>query len=397
MGIDQKYNNQLRTFLRILDEYPQDGALARFLPSFFRANRQMGSGDRRTASRLLYNYFRLGRAVPGQSPEERLFLAEFLCNQSPSSFLENFRPDLNNRITLPIEEKLSLLEREIAGFKASDIFSFHNHLSEGIEKQKFNESFLVQPDLFIRLYPGRETYVKSKLRKAGVPFSEPGENALSLPNGTNLDNIFPPAEGFPGFEVQDISSQHTGEYFRPEKRDYWWDCCAASGGKSLLLFSKMSDIRLLVSDVRDSILDNLDVRFRNAGLRQYQKKTLDLTKDPAPFLHDYHFDGIILDAPCSGSGTWGRSPELLSQFSESKIGAFQRLQRSIASNVVKYLKPGKPLIYITCSVFREENEENTDFLVKNFNLTLREQRIIKGYERKADTMFVARMETAARF
>jgi len=151
------------------------------------------------------------------------------------------------------------------------------------------------------------------------------------------------------------------------------------------------NLKLVVSDIRESILTNLDERFQQAGLVKYQKKILDLTQNNDLILHDYAFDGIILDAPCSGSGTWGRTPEMISQFDTHKIEFFQRLQQSIASNVVKYLKPGKPLIYITCSAFKAENEDVVNFIVKELGLKLEEQKVLKGYENKADTMFMARL------
>lgn len=128
-----------------------------------------------------------------------------------------------------------------------------------------------------------------------------------------------------------------------------------------------------------------------AGIKKYQKKLLDLTQNPDSVLHDYAFDGIILDAPCSGSGTWGRTPEMINQFDVSKIAFFQRLQKTIALNVIKYLKAGKPLIYITCSAFKEENEYVVNYLVKEAGLELESSELLKGYERKSDTMFVARL------
>ncbi|WP_207533335.1 RsmB/NOP family class I SAM-dependent RNA methyltransferase [Desertivirga arenae] len=384
-----KYENQLKTFLRILDEYPEDLPLTKFLPGFFRENKQMGSTDRRVASSLLYNYFRLGKASPNLVPTERLFLAEFLCNSSASAFLEYFKPELNSRIELPLEEKIEFLESSDLGFKLEDVYPFYQHLSEGIDRREFLKSLFIQPDLFIRIHRGKEVLVKSKLADAGIVFDEESDTSVRLPNGTKLDQIF--AGQTAAFEIQDLSSQQAGELFHPQKWDYWWDACAASGGKSLLIRDQEPTIKLLVSDVRESILDNLDERFRTAGILKYQKKVIDLLQNPDPVLHDFSFDGIILDAPCSGSGTWGRSPEMISQFREGRINSFQNLQRSIIKNVVKYLKPGKPLVYITCSAFKEENEENVELLQKEFGLTLTEQKLLKGYEHKADTMFVARL------
>src|SRR5690606_6249491 len=113
---------------------------------------------------------------------------------------------------------------------------------------------------------------------------------------------------------------------------------------------------------RRSILRNLDERFDAAGVKSYRQKVIDLSNDTATVLGDEQFDGIILDAPCTGSGTWGRTPEMLSAFDSQAIGRFAALQRKLAAQAVKHLKPGKPLIYITCSVFAEENEGVVSYL-----------------------------------
>ncbi|MGV3510108.1 MAG: RsmB/NOP family class I SAM-dependent RNA methyltransferase [Sphingobacteriaceae bacterium] len=384
----ERFHHQLKTFLRILESYKEDKPLAKFLPDFFRRNKQMGSTDRRVASSLLYNYFRLGNACANLPTEERLFLAEFLVSSTSNAFLQHFKPELNEKVTLSLDEKIVFLESQNIGFLLTDVFPFHAHISKGIDQTEFLKSFFIQPDLFINIYPGKTAWVSSKLEEAEISYQEEAERSLRLPNGTKLDQLFPDNKYF---QVQDLSSQEACSYFKPNKYDYWWDCCAASGGKSINIFHQQPDIKLLVSDIRESVLENLDERFSNAGLTKYQKKILDLTKDPQPFIHAFEFDGIIFDAPCTGSGTWGRSPEMISQFQEYRIKAFQNLQQSIAKNIVKYLKPGKPLVYITCSVFKEENEEVVDFLVKELGLKLQEQKVLKGYSRKSDSMFVARL------
>jgi 16S rRNA (cytosine967-C5)-methyltransferase len=382
---------QLRTFMRVFDKFPADKPLAKFLPEFFKRNKQMGSNDRRSASRLLYNYFRLGRAVADKPIEQRLFLAEFLCTSVDNPFLHHFRPDLNEKIYLSPDEKISYASLN-EGLEMNEIFPFTEHLSDGIDKEAFLRSFFVQPDLFIRIHPQAISWVLKTLEESNVDFRLIAEHTVALPNGTNLNTLFPD-NSFPvkPYEVQDLSSQKTSVYFKPNRYEHWWDACAASGGKSLLLFSEQPDIKLLVSDIRESVLDNLDERFIAAGLRTYQKKLIDLTKNADPEIHHYEFDGIILDAPCTGSGTWGRTPEMISQFEEYKIRGFQNLQMTIAANVIRYLKQGKPLIYITCSVFRQENEEIISWLQKSHGMQLEGYELIKGYENKADTMFVARL------
>jgi 16S rRNA (cytosine967-C5)-methyltransferase len=380
--------NQIKTFQRILGEFPADTPLSKFLPGFYRQNKQMGSTDRRVAGRLIYNYFRLGRALPNLPSEERLMVAEFLCNTQSNSFLQHFKPDWAACVGFSIDEKINLVKATYPDFKLEDVFPWVPQLSAGIDKDAFLKSFFIQPDLFIRVTKGFETQVKAELTKASVTFKDEGNGCLSLPNGTRLETIFAKQHWF---EVQDLSSQQTANYFKPEKWDSWWDACAASGGKSLLLHSLEPDIKLVVSDIRESILSNLDERFQQAGLRKYQKKVMDLTENNEQLLYNYEFDGIILDAPCSGSGTWGRTPEMISQFEIHKTDFFKRLQQAIVRNVAKHLKPGKPLIYITCSAFKAENEDAVTFITKELGLKLEEMKVLTGYENKADTMFVARM------
>ena len=380
--------NQLKTFQRILGSYPAETPLSKFLPGFYRQNKQMGSTDRKVASRLIYNYFRLGKALFNTPTEDRLIVAEFLCNNQINSFLQHFKPEWALCIGFDIDEKIKLVKTAYPDFKLTDVFPWSAELSDGIDKNAFLKSFFIQPDLFIHVRKGFEQHVKALLTKESIVFKDESNGCLALPNGTRLENIFPQQNWF---EVQDLSSQQTAQYFKPQKWEAWWDACAASGGKSLLLHELQPDLKLVVSDIRESILANLDERFQQAGLIKYQKKIIDLTKNVDPELHNYAFDGIILDAPCSGSGTWGRTPEMISQFQAEKIEFFQRLQQTIAANVVKYLKPGKPLIYITCSAFKAENEWAVDFMVKELRMKVEEQIVLKGYENKADTMFVARL------
>jgi 16S rRNA (cytosine967-C5)-methyltransferase len=383
-----KVEHQIRTFEKILKEY--DGALPlhRFLVTYFKANKQMGSSDRRWASRYLYSFFRIGKAMPARSLQERLTVGDFLCNLTSSLVLQSFQPAWNEQVSLPVAAKLVLVKDAYPEFVLEDVFPFQEARSNGIDEQQFLESFFTQPDLFIRVKAKHADEIHHTLSEAGVHVKALSENILSLPNGTKLGQILPSTGHY---QVQDLSSQRTGNYFQPKPYEYWWDCCAASGGISLLLHELEPKVQLLVSDVREHSLMNLDERFQEAGLHKYQKKVLDLLVDNEQHLHHYEFDGIILDAPCSGSGTWGRTPEMLYYFNERKVKQFQGLQKAIAANVLKYLKPGQPLIYITCSVFHAENEAVVAHLQQAHGLTLEAMEVIKGYNEKADTMFVARL------
>src|ERR1700712_148754 len=108
--------NQLKTFLRILDEYPAETPLSKFLPGFYRQNKQMGSTDRRIANRLIYNYFRLGKALTGVPLNERLLAAEFLCNTQTNSFLQYFKPEWASCVGFNIDDKCGIIKASYPTF-----------------------------------------------------------------------------------------------------------------------------------------------------------------------------------------------------------------------------------------------------------------------------------------
>lgn len=383
-----RVEHQLRAFEQIFKSYDGNTPLHRFLFAYYKQHKQMGSSDRRWATRYIYSFFRLGKALIQEEPLVRLAVADFLCNPDASLVSSTYLPELATQAELPITGKLELVQKAYPKFKLEDVFSFHAELSAGIDRDAFFSSFFLQPDLFIRLNPTFAEQTFEALKQHEVSYEQLTETTLALPNGTKLEQVLPVQKYY---QVQDLSSQKTGEFFKPQPWDKWWDCCAASGGKSLLLHAMEPKVELLVSDVRENSLNNLDERFQEAGLKNYQKKVLDLLQNNDPDLHHYEFDGIVLDAPCSGAGTWGRTPEMLYYFETHKIEYFSKLQKSIAANVIKYLKPGKPLIYITCSAFAQENEAVVSWMLENLPLDLESMELIKGYTQKADTMFVARL------
>ena len=377
------FENRLRIFNAFIAEFPKDRPVTKYLPEYFRRNKQMGSRDRRNLSNAIYSYFRLGNCLEELKIDERLFVALFLTTQNTDDFLTYFKPDLAERINLPFLEKVEFLQKIYPSFNLQALFPFHSHLSAGIAHDAFIAAQLVQPDLFIRTNKERATNLEHYLNESQISFEKSG-NCYRLPNATKLNN----ADYL--YDVQDQSSQYTANYFQPKPNEQWWDCCAASGGKSLLLHELEPTVTILASDNRASILQNLEIRFQQAGIRNFRRREIDLLAEINAFEKE-SFDGIILDAPCSGSGTWARTPEMLTQFKEDNIAYFMNLQRTIAENAIQFLKVGQPLIYITCSVFKEENEEAIAYFLANLPVKLEKMELIKGYEQKADTMFVARL------
>lgn len=342
------YGNHLRYAANIIKEYDGGVPLSAWLKDFFKQNKQMGSRDRKTVSDLVYGYYRLGH-LQYDDIEERL-LAGF--NKTP-------KPGL--------------------------IFPWTDVLSNGIDAEPFSQSFLVQPDLFLRIRPGKEDIVKGKLDAAAISYYSCGNNCIGMPNATKIDSILDiDADAV----IQDKSSQRTGLLI-PELHDpKVWDCCAASGGKSIMAYDLIKDIDLTASDLRPSIINNLEERFRRAGISKYISFVADLTKEKT-VLPDEKYDLIIADVPCSGSGTWSRTPEQLYFFKEEKIEYYSQLQKKITDRVIPSIKPAGYLLYITCSVFAKENEGIVEHIQKAHSLQLVKSELFKGYNEKADTLFAA--------
>jgi 16S rRNA (cytosine967-C5)-methyltransferase len=172
-----------------------------------------------------------------------------------------------------------------------------------------------------------------------------------------------------------------------------WDCCAGSGGKSILAVDVLKDIDLTVSDIRPSIITNLKRRFEEAAIKNYTAVIADLTNLKSEIPRQ-KFDLIICDAPCTGSGTWSRTPEQLYFFDKEKIAYYSNLQKKIVTNTIPHLAKDGFFLYITCSVFKKENEEVVEFIQNNSKLQLVKQEVLTGYDKKADTMFTTLIKKA---
>jgi 16S rRNA (cytosine967-C5)-methyltransferase len=383
-----RYHSYINSAKNILSVYKGSEPLSSFLKKYFSSNKKYGSKDRKQISHLCYCFFRLGKAVINVTTEEKLLIALFLCSDTSSEILKTLKTEWNNKNELPLHEKLLLVDSSLS---ISNIFPWNDELSEGMDHEKFCESFFIQPNLFLRLRPGKERIVIQKLQQAGIDFKMITETCLALPNASKIDEI---VELDKEAVIQDYSSQQTGSFLssvlalsRNDKLSVW-DCCAGSGGKSIMAYDIDSKIELTVSDTRESILANLKKRFAIAGIKNYKSIIANLEDSNFQFSTS-NFQLVFADVPCSGSGTWSRTPEQLYFFNERRIEEYSTLQKRIASNAIPQLQPGGTFIYITCSVFKKENEEVVMFIKENFHLKLKQMEILKGYDKKADSMFVA--------
>lgn len=393
-----RYYSYLNSAKEILQLYKGEEPFAAFLKQFFARRKKYGSKDRKQIGHLCYCYFRLGKAGADISIEERILAALFLCSQAANELLQQLKPGWNEQVNSNLAEKFALVNSHeiVERILLTEVFPWDDELSTGIVHEGFCESFFKQPDLFLRLRPGPEKRVMEKLRNAGINFRQESPNCLALSNSSKIDDII---ELNKEAVVQDYNSQRVGDFLVPVRRGHQtkgvirvWDCCAASGGKSIMANDIMENIELTVSDVRESILANLKKRFAEAGIARYKYFVNDLTKKNSKALLSGDGEGfglIICDAPCTGSGTWSRTPEQLYYFDQKKIVKYSSLQKQIVSNTIPHLQPGGYFLYITCSVFKKENEEVVEFIAKNFAFDLIRMEVLKGYDKKADTMFAA--------
>jgi len=392
-----RYQSWMNTAKKIITAYPGQEPLSVYLKKYFAANKQHGSKDRKHITSLCYGYFRTGNAVAGEVTDEAILTGVFLSESFPNEVVTHFKPEWEEAITQTVAAKISL-----TGLPVKKIFPFKNELSAAVNHQQFCESFLKQPKLFLRLRPNKKNKVVEKLQKAKIPLALIDDECIALSNATKLDDII---DADRDAVIQDYNSQQVFNFLKtftlPKKAVTVWDCCAASGGKSILIYDVLKrHTALTVSDIRLNILFNLHHRFTKAGIKDYNYFVADLgqpgftfpelgykglyTKNPTT-----QFEIVVCDVPCTGSGTWSRTPENLFHFKMAMIDEYVQRQQQIVTNAAPFLQDNGLLFYITCSVFKKENEDMAQFIKEKFQLQLLHMELLKGYDKKADSMFVA--------
>jgi 16S rRNA (cytosine967-C5)-methyltransferase len=132
-----------------------------------------------------------------------------------------------------------------------------------------------------------------------------------------------------------------------------WDCCAAPGGKTLMLARRLAGVEILASDVSGKRLAQMQARLRRYP---YAKDVRCEVADAATAEGEAQFDLILCDVPCSGTGTLARNPEIRHRLRVEELARQATRQRAILSGALRRLAPGGRLLYSTCSLEPEENE-----------------------------------------
>lgn len=347
----------------------------RSLSYFFRNNRKIGSKDRRFIMDSIFAVFRWWGACLGELSmrERELFDSRFAVWDShqegggwPSLSAAvrclNLAGGLDQLPETPPRmavKRLADKEFHLNEKGAEPLFPIwtEHHLPGDVDIRKIAEWLQTRPPMWLRLQTDTVEETLNLLQTENlnpIPHNRL-ENAVSVGHPqVNLYHLDSFRDG--RYDVQDLASQVIGAVCDPKPGQRWWDACAGAGGKSLQLASAMKRKGTVVaSDVRSYKLRDLKKRARRAGFPNIDCKDWDGKRGS---VKREGFDGVLVDAPCSCSGTWRRNPAARWQLPEGDIRKMADLQFDIVQRVFPALRPNGRLVFATCSMFQEENENN---------------------------------------
>jgi 16S rRNA (cytosine967-C5)-methyltransferase len=295
------------------------------LRDYFAAHHYLGPRDKGTISRAVFAYFRWhGWLNPKDSPQKQIDHAadmqvRFAADPKfvkPEALAARAVPDwLRTEMDLPADF-LRQLQRE--------------------------------PALWIRARPHR----RDELAKSLVT-AETTPHAHDALHFTGKQDLFRTEQFKAGeFEIQDLASQVVGEVCAPKPGETWWDTCAGEGGKTLHLADLMQNKGVVwATDRHPGRLETLKRRAGRAKLFNYRTALWD---GGARLPGKTKFDGILVDAPCSGVGTWQRNPQARWTTSPDDVRELAATQLALLNHVAGSLKPGGRLVYSVCTLTRSE-------------------------------------------
>lgn len=159
-------------------------------------------------------------------------------------------------------------------------------------------------------------------------------------------------------EIQDEGSQLVALLAGARPGQQVVDFCAGAGGKTLAMAAAMDNRgRVIACDVLAGRLKRAAERFRRAGLHNIETRALSTERDPWVKRHKGRFDRVLVDAPCSGTGTWRRNPDSRWRPLGPGLRELVPTQHAILDSASRLVKPGGRLVYATCSLLAEENEK----------------------------------------
>lgn len=358
------------------------------LSAFFRNNRELGTKDRAFIAESVYGVLRRLRFLSSVTAHEendpddarKLILAWLLRIQGMS--IRELEPVLSaqqkewaHTIKAKSTENLPLaIQADVRDWLWNKLVAqYGENEALTICRSMFEQASL---DLRVNtIKDQREAVLKRMLAEntlnehtiTTTPYSPVG---LRMPNRMNINRHVLFTEG--KIEVQDEGSQLLSYLVAPKRGMMVADFCAGAGGKSLAIGALMKNTgRLYAFDVSEKRLHNLGQRLKRSGLSNLYAQVIRDENDPKLKRLNEKFDRVLVDAPCSGLGTLRRNPDLKWRQTEQDIAEFTGLQMAILTRAAKLVKPGGRLIYATCSLLAEENEQVAQqFLQQHPHFTL---------------------------
>lgn len=360
-----------------------DGRLAdRALEFTLRREKNLYSNERRAVAERVYALLRRQRLVDFLAENQvkgfdalvssrkdvyRLAISRVLEGEEPSVVVQSqgmqgADTQWLRRIPLAMEKLTSLGELEHFAIAASlPDFLAKKLLAElGPDAVPVSEAMNKRGPLCARVNPlkGTREEVMKKLEEEGVKVSPTllSPFGLILETRTNVYSLESFKEGF--FEVQDEGSQLLGVLVDAPPRKVI-DACAGAGGKALQLAAQMKNRgEIYALDVDERRLEDLKLRARRAGVHNIRIQTIAQGPEAEAQLEKLmgQAERVLVDAPCSGTGTYRRKPDARYRLSEALLAEHVEKQKTLIARFAKLVKPGGRLIYGTCSLLREENE-----------------------------------------
>ncbi len=361
---------------------------------FFRKRKYLGSHDRRFIAETLYSALRHRRRIEWiististtQNKTLLVIVSGLLLEKKYSKQQLSDEQILSSELLQRLDDASNILPKEenpIANLAIR--FSFQDWMIQawtsqfGIpETERLCTVLNTQASITLRVNILKATVEECQhaLRSEGIESTrtEFSPFGLHIPKRINVFQLETFRKGF--FEVQDEGSQMLALIVNPKPRTKVIDACAGSGGKTLAMAALMKNRGEIFSlDIHDFRLEELHKRVKRAGVDTVRLKTAREDESP-PDLHD-SADYVLVDAPCSGTGTIRRNPGMKWSVTEAMIEELQTKQGKILSNYSQCVKRNGTIVYATCSLMKEENEMVVEsFLASHSEFTLLEPKEI---------------------
>ncbi|MFM5930201.1 MAG: RsmB/NOP family class I SAM-dependent RNA methyltransferase [Novosphingobium sp.] len=309
----------------------------RIVSEWFRTRRFAGSKDRRAVRDLVYSAIRACGDVPQTGRAAMLRLA-----QSDPSLGSLFDGSAHGPAPIGANEPAA---------RGGPAPAWLTRLlgQSGLEGAELS-ALLGRAPLDVRI--NRLKASELDLPIAGEPSIAP--HGLRFPSGTPIDQWEAFQSG--AIEVQDAGSQLACEAVRARPGERIVDLCAGAGGKSLSMAASMdNEGEILACDTDRRRLSQLPPRAARAGATIISTQLLDPGRELASLDNwQRRADAVLVDAPCSGTGTWRRNPEARWRLTERELNRLMDLQARLLAAGAKLVKPGGRLIYVTCSLLDGE-------------------------------------------